>query len=543
MSTCRRRDWTGWRSSRSRRREGSRSADGTSPPRPARRRSSTAPRRTRARTRGRCWRTPARGDAVTRPERDRRHGRRNGAQGQAPGELQPAGSDVLFPGRQLENKRGAALGTVLSPELATELGDDAVGDREAEPASLAGGLGREERVEDPRHQFCRDPRPGVAHFQADARAVRPAAHRQHTRPGTLDHRLVRVLHEVQEHLLELVLVPQHMGARRELGDDLHVVQLELVALQLEYPARLFDERARPALRRGLPGEEQEILDDAGGARGLVRHDPEALAHLLRRLGIREQELRLAEDRREGVVDLMRDPRGELAHGGQLLGVDELCVGAPELLELAAHLGVEAGVVEREPDLVGGRLEERDLAPLEAVEDLAAERERAEDPAAAVDRHADETPDALAPDRGPGGREQVWVRVVFLDPDRPARGGDTTDQALADRQHLVDGAQARRHPALAPKVQRPAVLREEVEARDLVARDARQRLDRRAQHVVPVEGAALRRGDGVEDLEVRRDGRPNERPAPPVAARRGLSGAPLQARSRPDAGLIAPYSIL
>src|SRR5438552_2165406 len=183
MSTCRRRDWTGWRSSRSRRREGSRSADGTWPPRPARRRSSTAPRRTRARTPGRCWRTPARGDAVARPERDRRHGRRNGAQGQAPGELQPAGSDVLFPGRQLENKRGAALGTVLSPELATELGDDAVGDREAEPASLAGGLGREERVEDPRHQFRRDPRPGVAHFQADARAVRPAAHRQHTAPG------------------------------------------------------------------------------------------------------------------------------------------------------------------------------------------------------------------------------------------------------------------------------------------------------------------------------------------------------------------------
>src|SRR5438876_11259519 len=148
----------------------------------------------------------------------------------------------------------------------------------------------------------------------------------------------------------------------------------------------------------------------------------------------------------------------------------------KLLELAARLGGEAGVVEREPDLVGGRLEERDLAPLEAVEDLAAERERAQDPASAVDRHADEAPDALAPDRGPGGREQVWVRVVFLDPDRPARGGDTTDQALADRQHLVDGAQARRHPALAPKVQRPAVLREEVEARDLVARDARQRLD-------------------------------------------------------------------
>src|SRR2546422_8466652 len=35
---------------------------------------------------------------------------------------------------------------------------------------------------------------------------------------------------------------------------------------------------------------------------------------------------------------------------------------------------------------------RDLARREAVDGLAAERERAEDPAAAVDRHAHETPD-------------------------------------------------------------------------------------------------------------------------------------------------------
>src|SRR5438876_10674741 len=105
----------------------------------------------------------------------------------------------------------------------------------------------------------------------------------------------------------------------------------------------------------------------------------------------------------------------------------------KLLELAARLGGEAGVVEREPDLVGGRLEERDLAPLEAVEDLAADRERADDPAADVDRHADETPDALAPDRGSGRREQAWVRVVPLYPDPPASGADTTGQPPAGRQ--------------------------------------------------------------------------------------------------------------
>src|SRR2546422_10375746 len=127
-------------------------------------------------------------------------------------------------------------------------------------------------------------------------------------------------------------------------------------------------------------------------------------------------------------------------------------------------------------------QERDLARREAVDGLAAERERAEDPAAAVDRHAHETPDVLALDGGSRRREQVWVRVVLLDPDRPAGGGDTADQALADRQRLVDPAQGRRHSALAPQVEHLPVLRQEVEARDLVARDARQRLDGRAQQI-------------------------------------------------------------
>ena len=117
----------------------------------------------------------------------------------------------------------------------------------------------------------------------------------------------------------------------------------------------------------------------------------------------------------------------------------------------------------------------------------------------MDRHAHEAADLLTLDRVPGRREQVGVHVVCLDLDRPARGGDTADQARADRQGLVHEAQARRHPPLASKVQRLAVLGEEVEARDLVARDTRQRLDCGAQHVAHVEGAAHLLGDGVQDL--------------------------------------------
>src|SRR5439155_428024 len=78
----------------------------------------------------------------------------------------------------------------------------------------------------------------------------------------------------------------------------------------------------------------------------------------------------------------------------------------QLLELAQGLLVEPRVVERQTDLVGRRLDERDLTGVEAVGDLPAEREGAEDPAAAADRDADEAADLVEPGRGPRPREEV-----------------------------------------------------------------------------------------------------------------------------------------
>src|SRR5215831_19239080 len=98
-------------------------------------------------------------------------------------------------------------------------------------------------------------------------------------------------------------------------------------------------------------------------------------------------MRLAEDRRQRIVDLVRHARGELTDRLHLLPVDQLRVGALELVELAARLGVEARIVERQADLVRGGLEERQLGLVERLERLAAERERAQDLAPAVDRDA------------------------------------------------------------------------------------------------------------------------------------------------------------
>src|SRR5205814_9577810 len=204
-----------------------------------------------------------------------------------------------------------------------------------------------------------------------------------------------------------------------------------------------------------------------------------------------------EDRRERVVDLVGDTGGELADRRELLGVDELRLRALQLLELAQRLLVEPRIVERQTDLVGRRLDERDLTGVEAVGNLPAEREGAEDPAAAADRDADEAADLVEPDRGLRPREEVRVPDDVHRLQGPPRLGDPSDQPLAHGQEPADLAQPRGPPALALELQRLAVSREQVEARDLVAGDVREGLRRGPEHVADVERAADRLGDRTE----------------------------------------------
>src|SRR5436309_3305723 len=69
----------------------------------------------------------------------------------------------------------------------------------------------------------------------------------------------------------------------------------------------------------------------------------------------------------------------------------------------------------------------------------------------------------------------------------------------------------------------------MEARDLVPGDAGERVQRGAQDFLDIERTADGLGDGVEDLEMRRDvGPAARRPAAALSPRRGATGAPLQA---------------
>src|SRR5262249_3604371 len=60
-----------------------------------------------------------------------------------------------------------------------------------------------------------------------------------------------------------------------------------------------------------------------------------------------------------------------------------------------------------------------------------------------------------------------------------------------------------HPPLPSKVKLGAIGRRHVEARDLVAGDMGEGGEGRLQHLLDVERAADRRGDGMENIEIRR----------------------------------------
>ena len=215
----------------------------------------------------------------------------------------------------------------------------------------------------------------------------------------------------------------------------------------------------------------------------------------------QQQVHLAQDDHERVVDLVRDAARQLADRGQPLGPHHVGVRAAQVLELQARLGVQARVVEGQADLVGARLEQRDLLVAEAILGLPAERERAQDAVARADRHAQEAADAVGGHRGPrGGQEIVRAPGLVHAPHAPG-GGHAADEALADGQHLVDLAEAIREAALTAQQEHLAVGGDEVKARDLVTGDVREGAERLLDDLVEIERAAHRLGHRAKDLQV------------------------------------------
>jgi hypothetical protein len=112
---------------------------------------------------------------------------------------------------------------------------DRVGDREPEAGALANLLGREERVEDPLLHVLGTPAV-VVDLEDDRRVLRfvPGADDERAAAVRREHRLLGVDDEVEQHLLQLVRVGEHVReAGRERLDDVDVGDALLVGPQGE----------------------------------------------------------------------------------------------------------------------------------------------------------------------------------------------------------------------------------------------------------------------------------------------------------------------
>ena len=202
-------------------------------------------------------------------------------------------------------------------------------------------LGREERIEDLRLQILGDARAIVVDLENDRFLVGivPGADDEHAPSVRREHRLLRVDDEVEQHLLDLVAVGEHLRqAGGERIDDGDVRDALLVRAQRERFAHDLVDVHHGARRLPLARERQKVADDPRGALRFAedRLEPAAERRIERRL--LRQPLGPAQDGRQRVVELVRDAGDGLAERRHLLGLQQLVVDVArfvvELLALA-----------------------------------------------------------------------------------------------------------------------------------------------------------------------------------------------------------------
>ena len=127
------------------------------------------------------------------------------------------------------------------------------------------------------------------------------------------HRVVGVVQDVQEHLLQLVRISDDLGQRLvEVLDHLDAVALEVVGAQLHGALQDGIQLHRLALRRHLAGKAEQILHDLLGALRLLQNHPQILARALRNFRILHQQVGKSQNGGERIVDFVGDAGDQLS---------------------------------------------------------------------------------------------------------------------------------------------------------------------------------------------------------------------------------------
>ena len=105
--------------------------------------------------------------------------------------------------------------------------------------------------------------------------------------------------------------------------DLDLARSDCVRLEAQHALDERSDGSGMALRRALAREIEQVLDDASCSLGFLRKKVGILAHVFGESFVAADPLRVADYRRQRVVQLVRNARHELTHRLHLLGLEQL----------------------------------------------------------------------------------------------------------------------------------------------------------------------------------------------------------------------------
>ena len=129
----------------------------------------------------------------------------------------------------------------------------------------------------------------------------------------------------------------------------------------------FRSTGRSVRAGALLGEAQQVLGDLLAALGALLDLPQRLEVVSRLGAVQHHQLHVAEDAGQRVVDLVRHAGAQLAHRRQLLRLEQLDLGGPQLGGGLVHLDAQIVVPAQQP---GARRLQLGAHPVEGVGQLA-----------------------------------------------------------------------------------------------------------------------------------------------------------------------------
>src|SRR6266436_2677565 len=190
----------------------------------------------------------------------------------------------------------------------------------------------------------------------------------------------RVVHHVQKDLLELVRIGgRHGEILRQVQMDTDVVHAQVIITQCQGLLQGLIDLHRDALRLVLAGKAKEVLHDAVGTLGLLIKFVGVLDSLLSHLSAGGQQLAVAEDGGQRVVQFVSDSGNQLPDRCQLLAMEQLLLSTAQVFISLASLLIEIRAFNGAGNLAAHRDEQVDVRRRKLPRGAAADDQAAYNP--------------------------------------------------------------------------------------------------------------------------------------------------------------------